>query len=92
MAAPCELPARTAGGQAAGQPGGRRDGLPAGGRATWGPPVAPTQVVAALGDYDGDGAVADPEILGRLDRLAQELVAFTAATRPVRDQLIARYA
>ena len=54
--------------------------------------VLPTQMVAAMGDYDESGAVSDPEILGRLDRLAHELVAFTAAARPVREQLIARYA
>ena len=54
--------------------------------------VMPTQVVAAMGDYDESGAVADPEVLGRLDRLAHELVAFTAAARFVREQLIARYA
>jgi azobenzene reductase len=54
--------------------------------------VLPTQVVAAMGDYDESGAVSDSEILGRLDRLSHELVAFTAATRPVREKLIARYA
>jgi azobenzene reductase len=54
--------------------------------------VLPTQVVAALGDYDDEGRVSDPDILGRLDRLAHELVTFTEAIRPARRQLLARYA
>jgi len=53
--------------------------------------VLPTQVVAAMGDYE-DGRVTDPEILTRLDRLAHELVTFTELTRPARARLIARYA
>jgi NAD(P)H-dependent FMN reductase len=52
----------------------------------------PTQVVAAMGDYDADGQVADAEILRRLDRMAHELVAFTEATRPIRVKLAGRYA
>ncbi len=52
----------------------------------------PTQVVAAMGDYDADGRVADAEILKRLDRMAHELVTFTEATRPIRARLTGRYA
>ena len=54
--------------------------------------VLPTQVVAALGDYDDEGRVSDPDILSRLDRLAHELVTLTEAIRPARHQLLARYA
>lgn len=54
--------------------------------------VLPTQVVAALGDYDDEGRVSDPDILNRLDRLAHELVTLTEAIRPARHQLLARYA
>jgi azobenzene reductase len=54
--------------------------------------VLPTQVVAAIGDYDDDGRVSSPDILLRLDRLAHEVVTFTQAIRPARRQLMARYA
>ena len=54
--------------------------------------VLPTGVVAALGDYDDEGRVSDPDILSRLDRLAHELVTFTEALRPARHRLLARYA
>jgi azobenzene reductase len=54
--------------------------------------VLPTQVVAALGDYDDEGRVSDPDILSRLDRLAHELVTLTEAIRPARHRLLARYA
>jgi hypothetical protein len=54
--------------------------------------VLPTQVVAALGDYDDEGRVSDPDILSRLDRLAHELVTLTEVIRPARHRLLARYA
>jgi azobenzene reductase len=54
--------------------------------------VLPTQVVAALGDYDDEGRVSDPDILTRLDRLARELTTFTEAIRPARPRLMAVYA
>jgi NAD(P)H-dependent FMN reductase len=52
----------------------------------------PTQVVAAMGDYDAEGRVSEAEILRRLDRLAHELVTFTEVIREVRPRLAGRYA
>jgi NAD(P)H-dependent FMN reductase len=51
----------------------------------------PTTVVAALGDYQ-DGRVVNEEILERIDRLANELVAIAEAIMPARSSLVARYA